>query len=107
MKKQKPFPRGHGILLPVFSLNGKYGIGTFGDEAKSFIDFLSRAGCNMWQILPLGPTGFGNSPYQCFSAFAGGSDPLVCICAYTAVLFIRVISRILPIRAYFRHIKSY
>ncbi len=73
MKKQKPFPRGHGILLPVFSLNGKYGIGTFGDEAKSFIDFLSRAGCNMWQILPLGPTGFGNSPYQCFSAFAGNS----------------------------------
>lgn len=73
MKKQKKFPRGHGILMPIFSLNGKYGIGTLGDEAKNFIDFLSRAGCNMWQILPLGPTGYGNSPYQCFSAFAGNS----------------------------------
>ena len=73
MKKQKPFPRGHGILMPLFSLSGKYGIGTFGKEATEFIDFLHRAGCNMWQLLPLGPTGFGNSPYQCFSAFAGNS----------------------------------
>ena len=59
--------------MPVFSLNGSYGIGTLGEDAKIFIDFLSRAGCNMWQILPLGPTGYGNSPYQCFSAFAGNS----------------------------------
>ena len=73
MKKQKPFSRGHGILMPIFSLNGEYGIGTFGNEAKVFIDFLARAGCKMWQILPLGPTGYGNSPYQCFSAFAGNS----------------------------------
>lgn len=73
MKKQKPFPRGHGILMPVFSLSGKYGIGTFGKETTHFLDFLSRAGCNMWQLLPLGPTGYGNSPYQCFSAFAGNS----------------------------------
>ncbi|MBE6760897.1 MAG: 4-alpha-glucanotransferase [Ruminococcaceae bacterium] len=73
MKKQKPFPRGHGILMPIFSLNSQYGIGTLGEEAKSFLDFLSRAGCNMWQLLPLGPTGYGNSPYQCFSAFAGNS----------------------------------
>lgn len=73
MKKQKAFPRGHGILMPIFSLSGKYGIGTLGNEAFDFIDFLSRAGCNMWQLLPLGPTGYGNSPYQCFSAFAGNS----------------------------------
>ncbi len=73
MKKQKPFPRGHGILMPIFSLSGKYGIGTLGAEATEFIDFLHRAGCNMWQLLPLGPTGYGNSPYQCFSAFAGNS----------------------------------
>ena len=73
MKRQKPFSRGHGILMPIFSLSGKYGIGTLGEEAISFIDFLSRAGCNMWQLLPLGPTGYGNSPYQCFSAFAGNS----------------------------------
>ena len=71
MKKQKKFPRGQGILMPLFSLNGKYGIGTLGDEAVCFLNFLSRAGCNMWQLLPLGPTGYGNSPYQCFSAFAG------------------------------------
>lgn len=71
MKKQKNFSRGHGILMPIFSLCGEYGIGTLGEEAVAFLDFLSRAGCNMWQILPLGPTGYGNSPYQCFSAFAG------------------------------------
>ena len=57
--------------MPIFSLSGKYGIGTLGDEAIAFLDFLSRAGCNMWQLLPLGPTGYGNSPYQCFSALAG------------------------------------
>ena len=73
MKKQKPFTRGHGILMPIFSLSGKYGIGTLGNETYEFIDFLCRAGCSMWQLLPLGPTGYGNSPYQCFSAFAGNS----------------------------------
>lgn len=73
MKKQSNFPRAHGILMPIFSLNGKYGIGTLGKEARDFLDFLSRAGCKMWQLLPLGPTGYGNSPYQCFSAFAGNS----------------------------------
>ena len=59
--------------MPIFSLNSNYGIGVMGKEAKKFIDFLSRSGCDMWQILPLGPTGYGNSPYQCFSAFAGNS----------------------------------
>lgn len=73
MKKQKPFARGHGILMPLFSLNSKYGIGVMGKPAKKFIDFLSRTGADMWQLLPLGPTGYGNSPYQCFSAFAGNS----------------------------------
>ncbi len=73
MSKQRPFLRGHGILMPLFSLDSKYGIGVMGEPAKKFIDFLSLSGCDMWQLLPLGPTGYGNSPYQCFSAFAGNS----------------------------------
>lgn len=60
-----------GILLPVFSLPGKYGIGSMGEEAYRFIDFLSDTGQNYWQILPLNPTSYGNSPYQSPSAFAG------------------------------------
>ncbi len=63
--------RESGILMPVFSLPGKYGIGCFSDEAKRFIDFLRAAGQSYWQILPLGPTGYGDSPYQSFSTFAG------------------------------------
>ncbi len=69
--KQSPFKRGHGILLPIFSLPGDFGIGGFSKAAYDFVDFISLAGGDMWQILPLGPTGFGDSPYQCFSAFAG------------------------------------
>ena len=60
-----------GILLPIASLPSKYGIGTFSREAFDFIDELKEAGQNYWQILPLGPTGYGDSPYQSFSAFAG------------------------------------
>ncbi|MBQ5754161.1 MAG: 4-alpha-glucanotransferase, partial [Oscillospiraceae bacterium] len=60
-----------GVLMPVSSLNGRYGIGTFGKEAYEFVDFLSEAGQGIWQILPLGPTGYGDSPYQSCSAFAG------------------------------------
>ncbi len=60
-----------GILMPVFSLPGKYGIGTFGKAAYKFVDFLAAAGQHYWQILPLGPTGYGDSPYQSFSTFAG------------------------------------
>ena len=60
-----------GILLPVFSLPGKYGIGCFSKEARQFVDFLARTGQSWWQILPLGPTGYGDSPYQSFSTFAG------------------------------------
>lgn len=65
------FERSSGVLLHPTSLPGKYGIGTFGDEAYEFVDILKRAGQKLWQILPLGPTGYGDSPYQCYSAFAG------------------------------------
>ena len=60
-----------GILLPIFSLPSEYGIGTFGKSAYEFVDFLSATHQSYWQILPLNPTGFGDSPYQSPSAFAG------------------------------------
>lgn len=60
-----------GILLPIASLPSKYGIGAFSKEAYDFINKLKKAGQNYWQILPVGPTGYGDSPYQSFSAFAG------------------------------------
>ena len=63
--------RNAGILMPIFSLPSKYGIGCFSNEAYDFIDFLAAAGQKYWQILPLGPTGSGNSPYQSYSTFAG------------------------------------
>ena len=63
--------RSSGILMHISSLPNKYGIGTFGKEAYEFGDFLKKAGQKYWQILPLGPTSFGDSPYQSFSAFAG------------------------------------
>jgi len=63
--------RQSGILMPVFSLPSKYGIGAFDREAYSFIDFLEKSSQGVWQVLPLGPTGYGNSPYQPLSAFAG------------------------------------
>lgn len=63
--------RSCGILLSVSSLPSKYGIGTFGKSAYDFIDFLANSKQKYWQILPIGHTGFGDSPYQCFSAFAG------------------------------------
>jgi 4-alpha-glucanotransferase len=63
--------RSSGILLHPTSFPGPDGIGDIGPEAFRFIDFLVETGCQLWQILPLGPTGFGDSPYQCFSAFAG------------------------------------
>lgn len=63
--------RASGILMPIFSLSSPYGIGTFGKSAYEFVDFLSEAKQTYWQILPLGPTGFGDSPYQSFSTFAG------------------------------------
>lgn len=63
--------RASGILLPISSIPSKYGIGTFSKEAYEFVDFLKEAGQTYWQILPLGPTGYGDSPYQSFSTFAG------------------------------------
>ena len=63
--------RSSGILLHITSLPGPYGIGTMGKQAYDFVDFLKRAGQSCWQILPLSPTGYGNSPYQSFSTFAG------------------------------------
>ncbi len=68
-------PRGSGVLLHPTSLPGPFGIGDLGPEARAFVDGLARAGQQWWQVLPLGPTGYGDSPYQCFSAFAG--NPLL------------------------------
>lgn len=69
------FERSAGILLHPSSLPGPFGIGDCGDEAYDFINFLHACGQSLWQTLPLGPTGYGDSPYQCFSAFAG--NPLL------------------------------
>jgi len=69
------FKRSAGILLHPTSLPGKFDIGDLGNEAYKFIDFLNEAGQTLWQTFPLGPTGYGDSPYQCFSAFAG--NPLL------------------------------
>jgi len=68
------FPRGSGILLHPTSLPGVFGIGDLGDEAYKFSDFLAEAGQTYWQVLPLGQTGYGDSPYQCYSAFAGNTN---------------------------------
>jgi 4-alpha-glucanotransferase len=67
--------RRSGILLHPTSLPGRYGIGELGREALAFVDFLAATRQSLWQVLPLGPTGYGDSPYQCFSAFAG--NPLL------------------------------
>ncbi|WP_299576906.1 4-alpha-glucanotransferase [uncultured Sunxiuqinia sp.] len=63
--------RSSGILVHISSLPGKYGIGSMGADAFAFVDFLKETGQKWWQILPLGPTGYGNSPYQSYSVFAG------------------------------------
>lgn len=63
--------RTSGILLPIFSLPNSYGIGTLGKEAYQFVDFLVEAKQSYWQVLPIGPTSYGDSPYQSFSVFAG------------------------------------
>ncbi len=65
------FERSSGILMHITSLPSKYGIGDFGKKAYEFVDFLERSEQKLWQILPMGPTGYGDSPYQSFSAFAG------------------------------------
>jgi 4-alpha-glucanotransferase len=65
------YNRSSGILLHPTSLPGPYGIGDIGAQALQWLDFLAQTGCSLWQVLPLGPTGYGDSPYQCFSSFAG------------------------------------
>src|SRR5215467_12319150 len=70
-----PFPRAAGILLHPTSLPSRGGIGDFGPAAYQFADFLASARQGVWQVLPLGPTGAGNSPYSSISAFAG--NPLL------------------------------
>ncbi len=67
--------RSSGVLMHISSLEGTYGIGTLGNEAFKFVDFLKKSGQTYWQILPIGPTGYGDSPYQSYSAFAG--NPLL------------------------------
>lgn len=74
--------RTSGILMPVFSLSSKGGIGTLGKEAYNFVDFLEKSGQSWWQILPINPTNFGDSPYQSFSSYAGNPyfiDPEILI----------------------------
>jgi 4-alpha-glucanotransferase len=68
------FKRSSGILLHPTSLPGRYGIGDLGAEAYKFVDWLAAAGQRLWQIMPLGPTGYGDSPYSSFSAFAGNTN---------------------------------
>lgn len=67
------FPRASGVLLHPTSLPGPFGIGDLGDEAYRFADFLQNTSQSLWQVLPLGPTGYGDSPYACYSAFAGNT----------------------------------
>src|SRR4051812_24377408 len=67
-------PRSAGLLLHVTSLPARFGIGDLGPAAFAWMDALARAGQTWWQVLPLGPTGYGDSPYQCFSAFAGNAS---------------------------------
>src|SRR5688500_6261328 len=67
------FPRSSGILLHPTSLPGPFGIGDLGPQAYVFADFLVASGQGLWQVLPLGPTGYGDSPYACYSAFAGNT----------------------------------
>jgi 4-alpha-glucanotransferase len=70
-----PFPRAAGILLHPTSLPGAGGIGSLGSEAHALVETLDRAGMRLWQVLPLGPTGYGDAPYSALSAFAG--NPLL------------------------------
>jgi 4-alpha-glucanotransferase len=68
-----PLPRANGILLHPTSLPSPYGVGELGSGAKRFIDFLAETAQQFWQVLPLGPTAYGNSPYMCYSAIAGNA----------------------------------
>ena len=69
--KKEGWQRSAGVLLPIFSLPSNYGIGTLGRAAYEFVDFVKNMGHKYWQVLPVGPTSYGDSPYQSYSAFAG------------------------------------
>ena len=69
--KDRYLKRSSGILMPIFALPSPYGIGALGKAARDFVDFLADAGQSWWQILPVGSTGFGDSPYQSPSSYAG------------------------------------
>ncbi|HNY13571.1 MAG TPA: 4-alpha-glucanotransferase, partial [Candidatus Wallbacteria bacterium] len=69
------FKRSFGVLMHPTSLPGRYGIGDLGENTYKFIDFMEKSGAKLWQVMPLGPTGYGDSPYACFSAIAG--NPLM------------------------------
>src|SRR5262245_45249367 len=75
MRLKMTISRRSGILLHPTSLPSRWGIGDLGAAAYAFVDFLAHAGQQLWQVMPLGPTGYGDSPYQGFSAFAG--NPLL------------------------------
>ena len=68
------FPRSSGVLLHPTSLPGRYGLGDLGEWAYRFVDWLADNGQSVWQVLPLGPTSYGDSPYQTLSAFAGNPN---------------------------------
>lgn len=114
MSPAKRFPRRAGILLHPTSLPGRYGIGNIGADARRLIPWLAEAGQQLWQMCPLGPTGYGDSPYQALSAFAGNPllvslDDLVdegllvstevadAECASGSVDYARVIDRHVPL----------
>jgi len=71
MDFNRKYPRSSGVLMPLTTLHGPFGIGVMGAEALGFIDFISDAGFHAWQVLPVEHTGMCNSPYKCISAFAG------------------------------------
>ena len=71
MGNSNVFKRNAGILMAISSLPSPYGIGTLGKDAYEFVDFLAAAGQSWWQVLPVGPTSYGDSPYQSFSTYAG------------------------------------
>ena len=82
--------RTSGVLMPISSLPSPYGIGTMGKDAKKFVDFLEKGGQKYWQILPICPTSYGDSPYQSFSSFAG--NPYFIDLDYLQAMAIRRIS---------------
>ena len=70
--------RTSGVLMPIFSLPSPYGIGTMGKDARKFVDFLVKGGQKYWQILPIWPTSYGDSPYQSFSSFPQENNTRTC-----------------------------